>query len=185
MRLSAAIFASVTLTLVISPVFADPPEGVPPGGATTATSSATDQIPDVDPHLQAALDLMTVTHADRNMRVMVDTLIPLLMKQYEAQHSGIDPKALQQLQSVFLVEMEKSLPDMEKLIAQIYVEHFSEDELHRIAAFYQSDVGKKYTAEVPAIVKEITPLAEQMGEQIGKKAMQRAIEKLQSQGIQL
>ena len=54
-----------------------------------------------------------------------------------------------------------------------------------MAAFYRSDLGRKYTAQLPLIAKETVPLAFQWGQTIAPVAMQHAVDKLKKEGVKL
>src|SRR6185503_3074705 len=61
---------------------------------------------------------------------------------------------IQKIRDVVMARQDELL----RLYAIEYARHFSEQELHDLASFYRSDLGKKYIAEVPVLVKESAPI---------------------------
>jgi hypothetical protein len=147
---------------------------------------ATNAAPEVaDPHLAAAIDLLEAQNARANMNAMVDTMMKAAAASARQSHADVPDDKVKLFTDAFAEEMTNSMDDLLKMEAKVYVEHFSEDELHALAAFYRSDVGKKYIGEIPQIMKETVPLGFSWGQAIAPKAMQHALEKLQKKGVQL
>ena len=146
---------------------------------------AADAVDAPDSHLASALNLLKATNAKANMAAMIDSLTPVVLGQIRAQHPTLSDAAVQQFAAAFQEEMTASLDDFMKITARIYEQHFTEDELRRLTAFYDTDVGKKYISNVPSIIKESVPIGAAWGREAGARAAQRAAERLRANGVNL
>ncbi|HYK79072.1 MAG TPA: DUF2059 domain-containing protein [Micropepsaceae bacterium] len=144
---------------------------------------AADPVDAPDSHLASALDFLKITNAKVSMAAMIDSLMPLVLGNVRAQNPTLSDAAVQQFQSAFREEMTASLDDLMTITARIYEEHFTEDELRRLTAFYDTDVGKKYISIVPSIIKESLPIGAAWGREAGARAAQRAAERLRANGV--
>ena len=153
-------------------------------GALCVVPAAAQQQP-ADSHFTAALDFMDATNAKTNMLAAMDAMIPLALNQVRAQHPNANSNALQQFQTAFREEL---MGDMDRLIgasARMYEEHFTESELHSLTEFYRSDIGRKYVASVPVILKESMAIGAAWGRDAGARAAQRAVQRLHDNGVEL
>jgi hypothetical protein len=144
---------------------------------------AVDAVDASDSHLASALDFLKITNAKVSMAAMIDSLMPLVLGNVRAKNPTLSDAALQQFQSAFREEMTASLDDLMTMTARIYEEHFTEDELRGLTAFYDTDVGKKYISIVPSIMKESLPIGAAWGREAGARAAQRAAERLRANGV--
>jgi uncharacterized protein len=135
--------------------------------------------------MTAALDVLDAMNAKHTVEAMVDSMAPIVAAQIRQAHPTATDKTLAVFSSAFKEEMARNVDDLLKMQAAVYAEHFSEQDLKTLAAFYRSDVGKRFVDEQSVIVKEITPLAARWGQEAGQRAAQRAMEKLQKEGITL
>ncbi|MDE2109877.1 MAG: DUF2059 domain-containing protein [Alphaproteobacteria bacterium] len=135
--------------------------------------------------MAAALDVLDAMNAKNTASVIIDAMAPVVMAQIRQGHPTASDKTLAAFDAAFKEEMGKSVDDLLKMQAAVYAEHFSAQDLNALAAFYRSDVGKRFVDEQPAIIKEVTPLAARWGQEAGQRAAQKAMEKLQKEGMTL
>ena len=147
-----------------------------------AAAPATNPDPTTASHLAAALDVLDALNAKSNFAVMVDSVGQTMLAQVKQTHPSASDKTLEEFRKAFKDEMMAQTDELMRMQAAVYAEHFSENDLKALAAFYRSDVGKRFVGEQPAIIQEITPLALRWGMQAGQNAAQRAMEKLQKEG---
>ena len=150
-----------------------------------APPPATTEAAPTDAHLAAAVDLLDAQNAKANMKSMMDTFMSMATNAFHQGHPDIPNDKLKLFTEAFAEEMSNSTDGLLKMQAKVYAEHFSEDELHGLAAFYRSDLGRKCTAQLPLIAKETVPLAFQWGQTIAPVAMQHAVDKLKKEGVKL
>ncbi|AQX28113.1 MULTISPECIES: DUF2059 domain-containing protein [unclassified Bartonella] len=106
-----------------------------------------------DKHLVSAKKMMSAIHATDQF----DSFLPMAVRDLKDKLIGDDPnleKDISELIDKQALALVKRRADLEKEIAHIYAKHFSQEELDKIAAFYSSDVGKKFLTEVPGIARE-------------------------------
>jgi hypothetical protein len=138
-----------------------------------------------DSHIAAALELLEATNAKATMFTMIDALEPLILAQIRTRSPNLSDADLQQFESAFREEMMNSVDDVMTLTARVYAEHFTEDDLRKLVAFYGSEIGKKYILNVPLIIKETVPIGAAWGREAGARAAQRATERLRANGVNL
>jgi hypothetical protein len=138
-----------------------------------------------DAQIAAATDLLDATHVQQNVKMIVDTMLPVVIKGLQKDHPNASDKAIEAFTAAFDDEIQNSMGDILKLEARVYAEHFSEDELHQLAAFYRSDLGQKYLTEVPGIMKEMAPMSMAWAQAAALRAGQKAAERLKKDGVQL
>jgi hypothetical protein len=169
--------------LALAPFAAALADSPPATDSTPPAANSESQV--TDSRLAAAMDLLEAQNAKANMKLIIDTFMKLTVTSLKQSHPDLSDDKIKLFTEAFTDEMKSSLDDLVKLQAQVYARHFSEDELHALAAFYRTDVGKKYISEVPQIVKETVPLGLQWGQSIAPKAAERAIDRLKKEGVQL
>jgi hypothetical protein len=141
--------------------------------ATTTTNSSRA----TDSHLSAALDLIDANRSLDNISAMVDTMAPIQAMAIKRQNPDLSAAQIAQLQSTIKSEMLARMDELKLIIARAYAAHFSEDELHTLAAFYRSDTGKKYVTAVPAMLKEVAPAEAAWAIQVAQDAARKFAEK--------
>lgn len=138
-----------------------------------------------DARTSLAMEILTVTDAKQRLMTMVDLMEPSMLKLIGEAHPSLSEKALDALRVALHEEMQAGLNDLMGQLAQIYVRHFTDDEMRTVLAFYRTDTGKKLLAEMPAITKESAALGAAWGQQVGVAAGQRALARLKSEGYKI
>lgn len=64
-----------------------------------------------------------------------------------------------------------------EMTVPIYDRHFTQDDIRQLIAFYETPVGRKLTAKLPAITQEAMAAGQKWGEEIA----QRVVTRLQAQ----
>jgi len=131
-----------------------------------------------DRQIAAALDLLDASHSMNNMTQLVDAMMSFATVQMKREHSGLDDAQIESFKKILSDELIAREPDYKRAIAVVYAEHFSEADLHALADFYRSDVGKRYIATLPAMIKEMTPAGILWGEQVARDALDKFLKTL-------
>ena len=71
-----------------------------------------------------------------------------------------------------------SLNDLTKMLVPVYSKHLTKNDLEKLIAFYQTEVGTKFANSTPAIMQESMQVGQQWGMELGK----RFNEKMSEQG---
>eukprot|EP00300_Choanocystis_sp_HF-7_P031639 c41172_g1_i1.p1 GENE.c41172_g1_i1~~c41172_g1_i1.p1 ORF type:complete len:154 (+),score=38.16 c41172_g1_i1:42-464(+) len=78
------------------------------------------------------------------------------------------------------VAQKSSVHELVEMLLPVYMEHFTEEDIHAIVSFYASPVGAKYIRAQPAIQTASTRIGEQWGRAIGER-VDRELTALQEQ----
>ncbi|MCY1668887.1 DUF2059 domain-containing protein [Rhizobium sp. SL86] len=126
------------------------------GTAFGASAGAQDLTPE---HLKAARDVITALNATARY----DAILPNLAERLKNEYTLASPNYVDQISKTVDAEALALAPrraDLEKEVASTFARSFTEAELKQIAAFYSSDVGKKYLQTLPLIQRESVRAAE-------------------------
>ncbi len=86
---------------------------------------------------------------------------------------GVPPRV------VTILKEELNAVDFVELLLPIYDKHLSDEEVNQLVAFYESPLGRKVTGILPVIMEE----ARMVGEERGKLAGQRAIDRMKAEHL--
>jgi hypothetical protein len=100
---------------------------------------------------------------------MMNTLLPNLQR--------MAPQVPASFWQEFAKEIDPN--ELVAIVVPIYQRHFTEREIQEMIRFYKTPTGQKFTRELPLVTQESVAAGQQWGQQIA----QRAIAKLQAQGI--
>lgn len=89
------------------------------------------------------------------------------------------------LDAVAAIEAKKYSPRVNELVdatARIYAEHFTEQELKELLAFYQSPVGRKAITEEPKALNQAMSFAGSWGDNLSQEVMASMREEMKKRG---
>jgi hypothetical protein len=142
--------------------------------------------PPPDPaKLALATDILTASHVAGNMSRIVDVMTPQVVEAMKKDRPGLSDDTLALFSQMFKAELNSETPDMLKLEAEIYADHFTLEELKELQAFYASDLGRKMVDQLPGILADVAPVAFAWGQHAGQVAMARVVEKMKAQGVDI
>jgi hypothetical protein len=129
-----------------------------------AATAAGGETPSPRTKEQAARELIAVTGADKLGMQAIDQMIPGLKR------------AIPDLDDAFWSEFRSSINPQElvDLAIPAYTSHFTLEELDGLIAFYKTKLGQKVVSTMPAVLRESMSAGQAWGEQLGKKAWERA-----------
>lgn len=176
------------------PVIVTPPPIVRSSGATTPSSPPKPAIP-VDPaRIAAAEKLLTIMGVNDQYESLFSRMIPTMTVQLMTSLGSnadlpvswrsyfTEPTTRDHASRVFAEEAMNGFraryDDMRKATAREYAAAFSVDELDQISAFYSSPVGRKALRTLPELQGKLLPIGMRIGEDVGKSAMLRTIERI-------
>lgn len=150
--------------------------------AQAARAEGAETTPPPDSHLAAALDLLDSNGSMKSVSNILDAIAPLQAQEIRRQRPNIDEATLASLQKAVKDEIVAREGEYKLIIAQVYEHHFTEEELRALAAFYRSDIGKKYVGTMPDLIKELAPVGTAWAEGVAADAIKRVLNRLKSQG---
>ena len=154
-------------------------------GTASAGCAAEAGVQGADHHLDLANEVLEVTNAKANMLRIVDLLLPPFLDQMRQAHPNLDSKFVEAFSADFREEMASESNTVIASIAQIYVKHFSEDDLSAILQFYKTPAGKRLLTETPMVMKESAELGGVWGREAGQRAALHAIDRMRKQGFKI
>jgi uncharacterized protein len=135
--------------------------------------------------IDAAMDLLKANNTAVNMTAAIDALLPVEAAAIRRQHPSADDAVIGKLLGVIRETVASHEDQLLQIYAIAYARHFTIDELHTLSAFYRTGAGKKYINEIPALMKEVTPLGMSYMQNIITQAVQDAIQNMRSQGVKI
>jgi uncharacterized protein len=101
--------------------------------------------------------------------------IKQIVGMYKQQKTNVPPDVWEEMEKQFA---KTSVDELVEMLAPVYHNHFTEDDLKKMLEFYDTPVGKKYAEKTPLIMQE----SMQVGQQWGMKLAQQFAEKLKEKG---
>ncbi len=108
-------------------------------------------------HQQAARELLKASQAEKLMDEMMGQMDGIMDQSYAAAGLPEEAKAeWDEVKTGIIDWMAEFLnwKEMEPMYVEIYTSVFTEEELREITAFYQSPIGQKMTAKMPALTQK-------------------------------
>jgi hypothetical protein len=87
----------------------------------------------------------------KNLDRMVDNLLQSM--------PGADDATVADIKKIAVEEFNAYRPTLVDGIVKVYAKHFTEKDLKALIAFYKSDAGKHFAAEIPAVSQECMDLS--------------------------
>jgi hypothetical protein len=134
--------------------------------------------------LAAAKELMTLKGAG----AMFDPLIPGVIESAKNQFLPTNPNLADPLTEVanqLHKEYEPKRAELVDLVAKIYAQHFTEQELKDIVAFYKTPVGKKMLTQEPIAINQSLGAAQEWANQFSDAVLQRFRAEMAKKGYKL
>ena len=107
---------------------------------------------------------------DKKLDAMVDQLRPAM--------PGADQTVIADIKKIALEEFNVYKPELMNGAVNVYARHFSEADLRALIAFYKSDAGRHFAAELPAVSQECiqlsAPFTKRMMERVQKYIADKA-----------
>jgi len=154
-------------------------------GLFALLAAASARAEDPDPAVAKAKELLAAAQQDK----MADQVITLMEKPLsqlvESTNPGRGKEVEALLHDQFLPAMREHLPEFMDLAAHVYAQHFSVEELDQLLAFYKSPVGKKLVAEQPAMLTEMTGIAQAWGRNVAGEVLRKMAPEFQKRGLSM
>ena len=100
------------------------------------------------------LDLSGATKAYNNY----DKNLDMMLAEIEQSLPPLDDATMADIKKIAVDEFAAAKPQLIDGAVKIYARHFSENDLNAQIAFYKSDAGQHFSAEIPAIAAECVQL---------------------------
>lgn len=135
--------------------------------------------------IEVALELMEASGA----RNMFDQMVPAITKQMgmlvEKMNPGEGVAVNDLLQSKFVPRILERSNEVIEMIAHVYAQHFTLDELEQLVAFYNSPVGRKLVQEQPEMMTEAMQIGRNWGQSVAAEVLQELAPDFESRGLKM
>lgn len=127
--------------------------------------------------LTAARRLVVSAQVEQTFLRMTDQLIPLMLAPL-ARQRGLSAEQQQVIVDVVSEEMRRDPAPLIDMIARLYAQRLSAEELHAIADFYESPAGQRLLEVTLRMQGELAGVGEIWGREILAPRVQRRMEEL-------
>lgn len=161
--------------------WAAPGPEMPQRNAASAAAQ-TDSAPPSASRLAAAHELLDAMNAVQLVEGITNSMLGEALARLRASNPQVSDRALATISKAFREEFAAHTDELMELLATIYATNFNEDELHQLAGFYRSDLGRKTLELTPKMMQQIMPDAERIGQEVAARVRVRVRDALQPHG---
>ncbi len=142
---------------------------------------------DIDPALRADIvKLMEATGSAKIGQQMASAVSQQFLDSFTQGHPDLPPRVLEIAKEVLEEEIAKAFQGPDSLVMQlvpIYAKHFSHEDIRGMLAFYDSDLGRRAIAEMPALLQESMQVGRRWGADVGPRVQAAIEERLKAEGL--
>ena len=149
-----------------------------------ATPLTAQKAPTDPARVAAAKELMTAMGSDAQFKVGIETMTNGMSEMVKKRQ----PSKAKEIDEVFALMRSKFIAksgDVVDMVAPLWAEKFTVDELKEIGKFYKSPIGAKLIASQPEIMQKSMQLGMTWGQKIGVEVEAEAKAELKKRGIEL
>jgi hypothetical protein len=128
-----------------------------------------------------AHQLVTVTGATALFSPLVAGVVEQAKLLYLQQDPSLG-KDLNEIAAKLRSDLQPRFKEVENEVATLYAQHFTEEELKEILAFYQSPVGKKVLQEQPKVVDGSMKFAQDWANKLSEEVTAKMRDELKKRG---
>lgn len=129
-------------------------------------------------------ELLQITGSEKLALQQANFIVPELVKAIRPLFPGVPPEAFAIMEDELRQSIAAELPAFVAATGKVYDKYYSHEDLVELLRFYKSPVGQRMLASLPLIVQDTSSAGAIWGQQVGRQAAMRAIEKLKSLGYQ-
>jgi hypothetical protein len=112
-------------------------------------------------------------------------VFPLLLVQLKPALTNGDPSAVRDFDMLapsITASLEKRLPEFVDMIAYVYAENFTADDMRQMIAFFESPVGQKFVKKQPGLIAQSMAAGQKFGEILAADVQKNMTEELRKRG---
>lgn len=136
---------------------------------------------------EAALEQARIVVRKTRAMALTEQTLPAMMKQITAIMRQANPTQADLAQKIFeefgIPAFRKRLPEMAEVIAQVYANRFTAQELGQLNAFYDTPVGQKLIQQMGGITQDSMAAGAAWGQSVAQDVLQRLIPELEKRGL--
>jgi hypothetical protein len=121
--------------------------------------------------IAAARELIQVIHATDQFKVILPTLFQSLKAAIVQDRPDVE-KAYDEMIPIFNKKAEQRLDELATVIATVYANNFTADEIHDITAFFRSPTGQKFVQRQQTVLQQSMAAGQQFGRELANDVQQ-------------
>jgi len=132
----------------------------------------------------AAKELLIAMGSMKQFEVAINTMSRGMADAFKKQ-APAKAKEIDEVMALMAAKFNARKGEMLTLVAPLYAEKFTPDELTEIGAFYKTPIGQKMIATQPEILQRSMQIGMAWGQAIGQEVEQEARKELKKRGVEL
>ena len=148
-------------------------------------SRASAEEPGQDQRRDLAIVLVQADGTDAGVEKLAGTMVHHHAAVVSAQHPNINPESLEKYKTYLSEELLSQKPDLLHVLAGLYSQYFTVEEMQALLGFYQTDLGKKTVEAGLRMQEKVFVLFNQWSVTAIQRAATRVHERLKEEGIVL
>jgi hypothetical protein len=142
---------------------------------------------DIDPAFRADIvKLMDIVGSAKIAHQMASMISQQMLQAFKSQHPDAPARSYDIAQQVVEKEFSAAFDGPDGLLAQIipiYAKHFTHEDVQGLIAFYQSPLGQKSIAVMPALLQDSVALSQKWAASVGPRVQKDMQDRLQAEGL--
>ena len=138
-----------------------------------------------DQRVELAIALIQADGTNAGVKKLAGTMVQHYAAVVSAQHPNIKPESLEKYKAYLSEELLSQKPDLLHIIAGLYSQYLTAEEIRQLLAFYQTDLGKRTVEIGLQMQEEMYALNRQWAATALQRAASRVHERLKEEGIEL
>ncbi len=131
----------------------------------------------------AIRELFEVTNTMAMTEQVSRAMLPQFMAQIRKSAPNISQSDADKLSAVILEEFQKSTASLMKMMVALYDKNFTLEEIRAAIAFYKTPAGRSMIAKTPALMAQSMSLGMAWGNEVGRRAAEKAVQKGRALGM--
>jgi hypothetical protein len=133
--------------------------------------------------LELGQQLIDLAGAKNSIAQMLDQIAPGLTQLVQQANPGKEKEVAEVMNQFIVPKMKENLPEALRECAVVYANHFSEEELQQLIAFYQSPLGRKLVQEQPAMSQELARFGTTWAQNAALQAIREYANEFKKRGL--
>jgi hypothetical protein len=131
--------------------------------------------------VQLAREVVLASGATRAFEGVIPSILGQSLNVFVQQNPDLQKQLTEAVKSL-APEFEKRTDDIITIIATTYATRFTEPELKELLTFYRSAVGKKFVAQLPAVLEESYVKVQEWGGKVSEEVVVRLRAEMKKRG---
>jgi len=132
--------------------------------------------------LEEAEVLVEKTDAAAIVDSMKEVVTKQVLRRIGANNPALPEAAADMVEDIIGREFEASRHELTQRYLDLYREHFTDQELASLVEFFQTPLGAKVAEVLPDIGQQSTMVAQQWGQEVGRRAARAALDAVRGAG---